>query len=114
MLLIIIGAAIIFGDDSSKNELKKVLMQSIKRQQISDVPIGTFLSGGIDSTFLSAFIKKRLNRDLEHITIGCVLQGCVRDQIRQVLDGQHRAAGAARLPGTRSRRQGAVTSLAAR
>ena len=38
---------------------------------VSDVPIGVFLSGGIDSTFLAAFLKKRLGADLEHITIGC-------------------------------------------
>lgn len=37
---------------------------------ISDVPVGVFLSGGIDSTFLAAFLKKRLGADLEHITIG--------------------------------------------
>lgn len=37
---------------------------------ISDVPVGMFLSGGIDSTFLAAFLKKRLGADLEHITIG--------------------------------------------
>lgn len=37
---------------------------------VSDVPVGVFLSGGIDSTFLAAFLKKRLGADLEHITIG--------------------------------------------
>lgn len=37
---------------------------------VSDVPVGVFLSGGIDSTFLATFLKKRLNTDLEHITIG--------------------------------------------
>lgn len=37
---------------------------------VSDVPVGVFLSGGIDSTFLATFLKKRLGADLEHITIG--------------------------------------------
>lgn len=37
---------------------------------VSDVPVGMFLSGGIDSTFLAAFLKKRLGANLEHVTIG--------------------------------------------
>ncbi len=37
---------------------------------VSDVPVGVFLSGGVDSTFLAAFLKKRLGADLDHITIG--------------------------------------------
>ena len=37
---------------------------------VSDVPVGVFLSGGIDSTFLAAFLRKRLGADMEHITIG--------------------------------------------
>jgi asparagine synthase (glutamine-hydrolysing) len=32
--------------------------------------VGVFLSGGIDSTFLSAILKKRIGADLLHITIG--------------------------------------------
>ena len=37
---------------------------------VSDVPVGVFLSGGIDSTFLAAQLKKRAGVDLKHITIG--------------------------------------------
>lgn len=37
---------------------------------VSDVPVGMFLSGGVDSSFLAAFLKQRLGADLEHITIG--------------------------------------------
>lgn len=34
--------------------LEERLMQSVKRRLISDVPVGTFMSGGIDSTTVSA------------------------------------------------------------
>src|SRR5262249_23261118 len=37
---------------------------------ISDVPVGVFLSGGTDSTFLAAFLRRRLKADVEYLTIG--------------------------------------------
>lgn len=39
-------------------------------RMVSDVPVGVFLSGGIDSTFLAAFLKRRIGADINHITIG--------------------------------------------
>lgn len=37
--------------------LKSVMQDSVKVHQISDVPVGTFLSGGIDSSYISALVK---------------------------------------------------------
>lgn len=37
---------------------------------IADVPIGLFLSGGVDSSLVAAFLKRRLHADILHITIG--------------------------------------------
>lgn len=43
------------------NELKRILALGIKKQLISDVPLGVFLSGGIDSSIIVANTRKLLN-----------------------------------------------------
>jgi asparagine synthase (glutamine-hydrolysing) len=51
-------------------ELEKLLNQSIQTQMISDVPIGCFLSGGIDSTLISLLMQKISRSKLKTFTIG--------------------------------------------
>lgn len=47
------------GPDSSFiSELRKQIYESIEKRQISDVPIGAFISGGIDSSAIVAFMQK--------------------------------------------------------
>ncbi len=40
--------------------VRYLVMDAIKRQMVSDVPIGTFLSGGLDSSLISAVCAKEL------------------------------------------------------
>ncbi|MBL0337303.1 MAG: hypothetical protein IPP73_18835 [Chitinophagaceae bacterium] len=40
------------------DEFEDLLASSVKYRQISDVPIGAFLSGGTDSSLICAFISK--------------------------------------------------------
>jgi len=54
----------------AQEELTTLCESAFNYRLVSDVPVGVFLSGGIDSTLLSTFLKKRLGKDLEHITIG--------------------------------------------
>ena len=49
--------------------LRTVVNESIKKQLVSDVPLGVFLSGGIDSTLVAANAVK-LNPEIESLTIG--------------------------------------------
>jgi asparagine synthase (glutamine-hydrolysing) len=53
----------------TKNNLKDLLEDSVKLRLHADVPVGTFLSGGIDSSIISALAKKN-KPDLHTFSIG--------------------------------------------
>lgn len=44
--------------DETAHELRYHLENAVRRQIISDVPVGTFLSGGVDSTIITAAVKR--------------------------------------------------------
>ena len=50
--------------------MEEALKQSIKGQSIADVPIGTFLSGGIDSSLITSFTQSQSERKVKTFTIG--------------------------------------------
>lgn len=50
--------------------VKEYLKKSFKLRMVADVPVGIFLSGGIDSTLLAAILKKDLDFDFSTFTIG--------------------------------------------
>lgn len=51
-------------------ELENLLDQAVKRQMISDVPIGAFLSGGIDSSLLVAFMARHSEKPVRTFSCG--------------------------------------------
>ncbi len=53
-----ITSTVLSDEPSAKKQLKDLLFDSIEKQLISDVPIGTFLSGGIDSSLVTAIAAK--------------------------------------------------------
>jgi len=50
--------------------LEQALINSTSDQAISDVPIGAFLSGGIDSSLVSALLQSRSTKPLRTFTVG--------------------------------------------
>tara|TARA_Y100000590_G_scaffold213192_1_gene241532 strand:- start:29880 stop:31865 length:1986 start_codon:yes stop_codon:yes gene_type:complete len=51
-------------------KLEEVLSESVRSQQISDVPLGAFLSGGIDSSLIVSLMKKVRQEETKTFTVG--------------------------------------------
>ncbi len=56
-------------EPKSVENIGEAITNSVKRQLVADVPLGVFLSGGIDSTLVAAKARE-LNPDLTAVTIG--------------------------------------------
>nr|WP_247895401.1 asparagine synthase (glutamine-hydrolyzing) [Azospirillum brasilense] len=56
--------------DEQADALEEVLLRSLRRRLLSDVPLGAFLSGGVDSSTAVALITRRLNRPIQTFSIG--------------------------------------------
>ncbi len=50
-------------------ELRGLIRQTVEEQLIADVPVGTFLSGGVDSSVIT-YVTKRLKPEVNAFTIG--------------------------------------------
>jgi asparagine synthase (glutamine-hydrolysing) len=53
----------------SESTLEDLLQQVVKRQMISDVPIGVFLSGGIDSSLIVALMSRESTKPVRSFSI---------------------------------------------
>ena len=58
------------SEEYYSENLQKLLDDSTKMQMVADVPIGAFLSGGIDSSAVVAFAKKHTSSDLHTFSMG--------------------------------------------
>ena len=55
--------------EESKKTLRKLLTESVERQMISDVPLGVFLSGGVDSPILTGLMAELTSRPVKTFTV---------------------------------------------
>ncbi len=58
------------SEEEATKELERLLTQSIQGQMIADVPLGAFLSGGIDSTLVVALMQSISSQKVQTFTIG--------------------------------------------
>ena len=59
----------ITDETAAKKVLNDLLFDSVEKQLISDVPIGTFLSGGVDSSLVTAIAGKVSNQKINSFSI---------------------------------------------
>ncbi len=60
----------LFDEDKSLEWLDYTLSNSVKAEMLSDVPLGAFLSGGIDSPLITFFANRQTKEPLKAFSIG--------------------------------------------
>lgn len=75
------GAPSRLHEDDMRQELRRHLLDSIRHHLVSDVPVGLFLSAGIDSNVIAA-LATELEGNLRTVTVGFQeFRGTVNDEV---------------------------------
>jgi asparagine synthase (glutamine-hydrolysing) len=56
--------------ESTQKRLISILEESVQQRMVADVPLGTFLSGGIDSSIITAIAARSSQKTIETFSIG--------------------------------------------
>jgi asparagine synthase (glutamine-hydrolysing) len=58
------------NEDQLAEELREILLDAVKVRLMSDVPLGSFLSGGLDSSSIVAMMSKSMSTPVKSFSIG--------------------------------------------
>lgn len=64
------GSTLVTDENLLLEELEELITSACKYRMVSDVPVGVFLSGGYDSSLVTALIQKNISQPLKTFTIG--------------------------------------------
>lgn len=56
--------------EEARDQLKEMLREAVRQQMVADVPLGAFLSGGIDSALVVALMQSQSGRPTRTFSIG--------------------------------------------
>jgi asparagine synthase (glutamine-hydrolysing) len=73
------GASAGPGEDEAAEVVEDLLRKAVRRQLVADVPVGVFLSGGLDSSTLAALVREELSGPVETFAIGFTGDGAVSE-----------------------------------
>lgn len=62
--------SIITNEEDALTQLRSSLSDAVRIQSLADVPLGAFLSGGVDSSTIVALMQSQANRAVKTFTIG--------------------------------------------
>jgi asparagine synthase (glutamine-hydrolysing) len=68
------------SDEQATDQLHTLMLETMEKMLVSDVPVGLLLSGGVDSTLLLALAKELGVRDLQTFTVGNTSTGIVDEE----------------------------------
>jgi asparagine synthase (glutamine-hydrolysing) len=67
-------------EDRAIEDIEYLLADSVKQRLISDVPLGAFLSGGVDSSLVVAFMRQVHNGEIKTFSVG--FEGSRRSELQ--------------------------------
>lgn len=67
------------GDDEAEERVAALLRQAVRRQLVADVPVGVFLSGGLDSSTLTTLVREEKDGPVETFAVGFSGEGAVSE-----------------------------------
>lgn len=78
------------GAESAVEELQELAADAVARRMISDVPLGAFLSGGVDSSAVVAFMAKAAPGQVKTFSIGFTIEKYDELEFARLVSSRHK------------------------